>query len=80
MIRKKSNEFKCHDEGTAFSKTHSECSCKKGIPKFFDLQAIINNDSSKSFKFIIMDMSAFDNLVRQVEHDTIRYFLYTKKV
>ena len=58
-------------------KPHSSLSDKKTTSEFVvDIQAMIDNDPSKSIRFIARDMGVSEFLIRQVVHVDIQYFSY----
>ena len=64
-------------EGTALQKPHSDHSYEKKTLEFVaEIQAIINNNLSKSVSFIVRNMDVFEFLIRQVVHKDVRYFSY----
>ena len=80
-LGKSNGDYKC----MASQKPQSKCSDKKKkkkkrTPKFIgEIQAIIDNDPSKSIRYIARDMRVSKFLIRQVVHKDIWYFSHTEK-
>lgn len=76
-IRKDFDESNGDYEGAAARKTHSARSDKKRTPEFVgEIQAMIDNDPSKSMRSIARDTGVSEFLIRQTVHEDIRYFSY----
>ena len=64
-------------EVTVARKPHSIHSDQNRTPKFVgEILAMINNNPSKSFRSIAVNMGVSKFLIRQVVHEEIQYFSY----
>ena len=61
-------------KGTTAQKPHSDCSDKIIFVFLGEVQAIIDNDPSKSIRIIVKILWGSEFLIRQVVHEDIRYF------
>ena len=66
-VQKVLDESNGNYESTAARKSHSDCSEKKITPKCVgEIQAVIDNDSSKLIMSTVRDMGVSEFLIRQV--------------
>ena len=64
-------------EDIAGWKLHTDSSDKKRIPEFVcKIQAMTDNDPSKTIRYIARDMRVSEFLIRLVVHEDIHYFSY----
>ena len=74
-IRKELDESNSDYEGAESRKPYSDGSDKNRTTEFVgEIQVIIDNDPSKSLRFIGRDMITSEFLIRQVVHEDIYYF------
>ena len=78
--RKELDESNGNDEGMAARKPYSDRPDKKRIPEFVgEIQAMINNNPSKSVRSIARDMEVSEFLIALVINESIRYFSYNMR-
>ena len=71
------DDFKGDYKSTAAQKLHSIRFDKKTTSKFIgEIQAMIDNDPSKSIRSIAWDMGVAEFLIKQVVHEDFCYFSY----
>ena len=78
-IRKELNKIRSDYEGRAGRKPYSDRSDKKRAEFVGDIEAMMNNNASKSKRFVDKDMGVTEFRTRQVEQEKSRIFSYKKR-
>ena len=80
MIQKKINKFDVTKEVTAVEKSHSYRSDEKRTSEFIgEIQAMTDNNPSKSTRSTARNLGMSVFLIRQIAHEDIQYFSYKKR-